>query len=125
MGAFTEDNTTVMELIKMKIPVWHIHPSYKLLLNMNIHQVVQLSTPCDMVTLNYRPDPFPIACTQGPGTIRLTVTQHVGASCINLFKDVSTMPDLPTSMNDEGAHPAPHKLFILSIFRIITDTCHS
>jgi hypothetical protein len=122
MGAFTEDNTTVMELVKMKIPVWHIRPSYKLLPDMNIRQVVQLSTPHDMITQHYRPDHFPIVCTQGPGTIRLVATQCVGASCINLFKDVSTMPDPPTTMEDEGARPAPCKLFILSIFEIMTDT---
>jgi hypothetical protein len=36
MGACTEDETVVLELIKMKIPVWHVQPLYKLFPNINI-----------------------------------------------------------------------------------------
>jgi hypothetical protein len=113
MGACTEDETVVLELVKMKIPVWHVRPSYKLFPNMNIRQVVHLSTPRDLVTRNYQPVPFPILCKQSPGSLRLQATQHVGASCINLFKDVSSMPDPPTATETTGVRPAPRMSFSL------------
>ena len=53
MGAITHDDTTVMELYKMRIPVWHVRPTYKLLPHMNIRRVTHLSTPRNMVTRHY------------------------------------------------------------------------
>ena len=36
MAAFTEDDMVLMQLVKMRIPVLHVQPSFKLLPNMNI-----------------------------------------------------------------------------------------
>lgn len=115
MGAVTHDDTTVMELYKMRIPVWHIRPTYKLLPHMNIRRVTHLSTPRNMVTQHYRPDYFPTICSQGPGTICLQATQQMGASCINLFKDISTIPNPPTAEYAPGANPAPRMSFFATL----------
>ena len=70
--------------------------------------MAHLSTPQDLITWNYNPISFPVIFIQGPGTLRLQAMQHVGACCIELFKDVSMVPKPAMSVVD-GAHPAPHK----------------
>lgn len=93
MGAVTESDETVMQLFKMKIPVWHIRPSPQISPNINIQEVVYFSNPRDMTLYEHAEKPFPVICRLPPGTERLQATQRLGCVVLSLFSDVSSVEE--------------------------------
>lgn len=93
MGAVTESDETVMQLFKMKIPVWHIRPSLRISANVNIQEVVYFSSPRDMTLLVYAGNPFRVICKLPPGTERLQATQRLGCVVLSLFSDISSVEE--------------------------------
>ncbi|RDB15391.1 hypothetical protein Hypma_004633 [Hypsizygus marmoreus] len=108
MGAVTESDAIAMQLFQMRIPVFHVRPSFKLSKSMNIVYNVPYQLPVDVVLGSYPGEPFPVICHQSPGTVMLQATQQIGCIFLDLFKDVSTAT-MGGSPEDEVEEPETGK----------------
>ena len=94
MGAITHEDAIVMQLHKMKIPVWHVRPSLKIPSCINIRYSTNFRLPRNMVERHYPGEPYPSICKQDAGTLRLQATQRLGCVFLHLFDNVSAVaPD--------------------------------
>ncbi|KAG6914680.1 hypothetical protein DXG01_015957, partial [Tephrocybe rancida] len=86
IGAVTESALLVQQLLKMRIPVWHLRPSYQLPKDINILSV-ELPTPLgqymEFGTFNGKTET--VLASGGPGTKRQMSMQHIGCVYLDLF----------------------------------------
>ncbi|KAG6836295.1 hypothetical protein H0H93_009388 [Arthromyces matolae] len=84
-GAVTTDARIVQDMVRMRIPVWHLRPSYQLPHNINIISVEIPTPPHRMVITTLDNTPERIIFSGGPGTQRQMSMQRIGCIYLDLF----------------------------------------
>ncbi|KAG6848329.1 hypothetical protein H0H93_001147 [Arthromyces matolae] len=115
MGAVTESEVDLHQLVKMRIPVWHLRPSFRIPKSMNIAAVevpiYPYSVQLESATFDNTPQRILASC--GPGTERQLSMQPLGCAYLGLTMNRSQF-SLSSSVDLMSQNIAPASTSSLS-----------